>query len=76
MKRKRSFPILNKRKQCAIGFLHQVTENFQEESINLRNRNSCICIKIYIGTQAEELRRTFVISIKSAMEVRFKQFSE
>lgn len=59
--------MLNKRRQCAIGFLHHVTEKFQEESINLRNHNSYICTMIYIGTRVEELRRTFIISIKSAM---------
>lgn len=61
------FPVLNKRKQCAIGFLHQVTENFQEESVNLRNNNSHICTKIYRGTQVKELRSIFAIRIKSAM---------
>lgn len=61
------FPILNKRKQCAIHFVHQVTENFQEESIILRNHNSHMCTKIYIGTQVKELRSIFTIRIKSAL---------
>lgn len=66
-KKKKSFPTLNKRKQCAIGFFHQVTENFQEESVNLSNCNSHICTKIYVGTQVKELRSIFAIRIKSAM---------
>lgn len=53
--------------QCAIGFFHQVTENFQEESVNLSNCNSHICTKIYVGTQVKELRSIFAIRIKSAM---------
>lgn len=65
-------PVLNKRKQCAIiSFIHQVTENFHEENVNLRNHNSHICTKIYTRTQVKELRSIFAIRIKKC-HVRIK----
>lgn len=70
IKKKICFPVLSKRKQYAIGFLPQVIENFQEESIILRNFNSCICTKIYVGTQVMELRSIFATRIKNAMQMR------
>lgn len=67
IRRKFFFLILYKGKHCAIGFLHQVTENFEEESVNLRNRNSYTRTKNYIGTPIKQLRSIFAIRIKSAM---------